>query len=255
MPEANTIDTYTPLGVSGYSRAVELIEDADKQYSRLLWEYEGGELAIDVDRTAMTEQPYYNEEGILKTKLSMSSLQQRLFRTTNIDASVGETYNVFSPPLRDVSIINGLNEILKHIEDVTGLSRGTLSDTNLDAKTATEIISSKQRSYSANRDIQKALQNALEDVVYIMNVYCTLYNITSEGDYAVSFDWDDSLITSIDEELSRKIQLMSYGLQSKVDFLMWYRGMTKEQAKAYLSEIEEENKQAMENSLMNDLGN
>ena len=48
---------------------------------------------------------------------------------------------------------------------------------------------------------------------------------------------------------------MSYGLQSKVDFLMWYRGMTKEQAKAYLSEIEEENKQAMENSLMNDLGN
>lgn len=255
MPEANTIDTYSPLGVSGYSRAVELIEDADKQYSRLLWEYEGGELAIDVDRTAMTEQPYYNEEGILKTKLSMSSLQQRLFRTTNIDASVGETYNVFSPPLRDVSIINGLNEILKHIEDVTGLSRGTLSDTNLDAKTATEIISSKQRSYSANRDIQKALQNALEDVVYIMNVYCTLYNITSEGDYAVSFDWDDSLITSIDEELSRKIQLMSYGLQSKVDFLMWYRGMTKEQAKAYLSEIEEENKQAMENSLMNDLGN
>ena len=226
-----------------------------KNKNRLLWEYEGGELAIDVDRTAMTEQPYYNEEGILKTKLSMSSLQQRLFRTTNIDASVGETYNVFSPPLRDVSIINGLNEILKHIEDVTGLSRGTLSDTNLDAKTATEIISSKQRSYSANRDIQKALQNALEDVVYIMNVYCTLYNITSEGDYAVSFDWDDSLITSIDEKLSRKIQLMSYGLQSKVDFLMWYRGMTKAQAKAYLSEIEEENKQAMENSVMNDLGN
>ena len=67
MPEANTIDHYSPLGVSGYSRAVKLIKEADKQYSRLLWEFEGGELAIDVDRTAMTEQPYYNDEGILKS--------------------------------------------------------------------------------------------------------------------------------------------------------------------------------------------
>ena len=254
MPEANTIDLYSPLGVSGYSRAVKLIKEADKQYSRLLWEFEGGELAIDVDRTAMTEQPYYNEEGVLKTKLSMSSLQQRLFRTTNIDTSVGDTYNVFSPALRDVSLINGLNEILKRIEDVTGLSRGTLSDTNLDAKTATEIISSKQRSYSANFDIQKALQKALEDVVYIMNVYCTLYGITSEGEYAVSFDWDDSILVNKDEELNKLIMLMQNGLASKAELRMWYFGETKERAKQALSEIDEENKQAMENRLMNDLG-
>ena len=184
----------------------------------------------------------------------MSSLQQRLFRTTNIDTSVGDTYNVFSPALRDVSLINGLNEILKRIEDVTGLSRGTLSDTNLDAKTATEIISSKQRSYSANFDIQKALQKALEDVVYIMNVYCTLYGITSEGEYAVSFDWDDSILVNKDEELNKLIMLMQNGLASKAELRMWYFGETKERAKQALSEIDEENKQAMENRLMNDLG-
>ena len=53
MPDANTIDTYSPLGVSGYSRVVNLIKDADYQYSRLLWEFEGGELAVDVDRDAL----------------------------------------------------------------------------------------------------------------------------------------------------------------------------------------------------------
>ena len=41
MPEANTIDPHSPLGVSGFSRAVSLIEEADKQYSRMLWEFEG----------------------------------------------------------------------------------------------------------------------------------------------------------------------------------------------------------------------
>ena len=254
MPEANTIDPYSPLGVSGYSRAVKLIKEADKQYSRLLWEFEGGELAIDVDRTAMTEQPYYNEEGVLKTKLSMSSLQQRLFRTTNIDTSVGDTYNVFSPALRDVSLINGLNEILKRIEDVTGLSRGTLSDTNFDTKTATEIVSSKQRSYSANADIQKALQKALEDVVYIMDVYCTLYNLAPESEYAVSFDWDDSILVDKESELGKLIMLMQNGLASKTELRMWYFGETKERAKQALSEIDEENKQAMEERVMNDLG-
>ena len=253
MPQANTIDTYSPLGVSGYSRAVDLIKDADKQYSRLLWEFEGGELAIDVDRTAMTEQPYYNEDGILKTKLAMSSLQQRLFRTTSIDQSIGDTYNVFSPALRDGSLINGLNEILKRIEDVTALSRGTISDTNLDAKTATEIISSKQRSYDDNKDIQTALQKTLEDVVYIMDVYCTLYNITSQGEYAVSFDWDDSIITDKDEETSRKLLLVDKGLMTKIDFVMWYYGMTRKKATAYLKEIETEQLQAMQISLMNDL--
>ena len=46
MPEANTIDTYSPLGVSGYSRVKSLIKDADMQYSRMLWEFEGGEMAM-----------------------------------------------------------------------------------------------------------------------------------------------------------------------------------------------------------------
>ena len=146
------------------------------------------------------------------------------------------------------------NEILKRIEDVTGLSRGTLSDTNFDTKTATEIVSSKQRSYSANADIQKALQKALEDVVYIMDVYCTLYNLAPESEYAVSFDWDDSILVDKESELGKLIMLMQNGLASKTELRMWYFGETKERAKQALSEIDEENKQAMEERVMNDLG-
>lgn len=47
IPIGNTIDARSPLGVSVYSRAVGLIADADEQYQRLMWEYKGGELAID----------------------------------------------------------------------------------------------------------------------------------------------------------------------------------------------------------------
>lgn len=240
MPEANTIDPYSPLGVSGYSRVVSLIKDADMQYSRLLWEFEGGELAIDVDRDALKFVTDKDGEG----RSQLSTLQSRLFRKVDLNAE--DTYNVFAPQLRDVSITHGLNTILTRIEDAVGFSRGTLSEVNtVEAKTATELKILKQRSYATNADIQEALQAALEDVVYVMDVYCELYDVTPAGEYEVSFEWDDSIIVDSESELSKRITLMQNGLASKLENRMWYFGETENQARAALQQIDEESTQAM----------
>jgi A118 family predicted phage portal protein len=240
MPEANTVDPYSPLGVSGYSRVIQLIKDADMQYSRLLWEFEGGELAIDVDRDALkfTEEPDGRTHSVLPEK------QNRLFR--KVDLNNEETYNVFAPSLRDASLTHGLNVILTRIEDACGLSRGTISEvTTQEAKTATELKILKQRSFATNADIQTALQDALEDMIYVMDVYCTLYEITPPGDYNTSFEWDDSIIIDNESELSKRITLMQNGLASKLETRMWYFGETENQAKLALQQIEEESTQAM----------
>jgi A118 family predicted phage portal protein len=240
MPEANTIDPYSPLGVSGYSRVIQLIKDADMQYSRLLWEYEAGEMAIDVDRDALKffTDPQGEGYSVLPEK------QQRLFR--KVDLNTEDTYQVFAPTLRDVSIVHGLNTIFMRIEDSIGLSRGTLSDVNTqEAKTATELKILKQRSFATNADIQMALQDALTDVVYVMDVYCTLYEVTPPGEYEVSFEWDDSILVDSESELSKRITLMQNGLASKLETRMWYFGETENQARAAMMQIEEEATQAM----------
>ena len=240
MPEANTVDPYSPLGVSGYSRVIQLIKDADMQYSRLLWEFEGGELAIDVDRDALQ----FMETPDGKTYSALPEKQNRLFR--KVDLNNEETYNVFAPSLRDTSLVHGLNTILTRIEDACGLSRGTLSEvTTQEAKTATELKILKQRSYATNADIQTALQDALEDMIYVMDVYCTLYEITPPGEYNTSFEWDDSIIIDNESELSKRITLMQNGLASKLETRMWYFGETENQAKLALQQIEEESTQAM----------
>lgn len=239
MPEANTVDPYSPLGVSGYSRVVNLIRDADMQYSRLLWEFEAGEMAIDVDRDALKFVTDLNGEGysVLPEK------QQRLFRKVDLNAE--DTYNVFAPPLRDVSISNGLNTILCRIEDATGLSRGTLSEiTNQEARTATELKILKQRSFATNEDIQTALQDALDDAIYVMDAYCTLYDVTPDGEYEVSYEWDDSIIIDAESELSKRLTLMQNGLASKLETRMWYFGETESQAKMALEQIDLETQQA-----------
>ncbi|MHB8114584.1 MAG: phage portal protein, partial [Bellilinea sp.] len=48
-PLANNIDPTSPVGVSCYSRAVDLIQSADVQWSDLLWEFESGKRALYVD--------------------------------------------------------------------------------------------------------------------------------------------------------------------------------------------------------------
>lgn len=247
MPEANTVDTHSPLGVSGYSRATKLIKEADLQYSRLLWEFEGGELAIDIDRDALKDRYITDDNGNQRLVSRMGHLQDRLYR--QVDLGDENTYNVFSPALRDTSLINGLNTILMRIEDVCALSRGTLSDVAAEARTATELKILKQRSYSANAEIQKALQNTLEDVVYIMNVYCTLYEITTEGEYDVSFEWDDSILVDVDSELSKRITLMQNGLASKLEVRMWYFGETERQAREALQSITSETQDAIQNDI------
>ena len=258
MPEANTIDPHSPLGMSCFGRAKNLIKDADEQYSRLLWEFQGGELAIDIDRDAL--QFMKDDDGTGHSV--MGRLQNRLFRT--IDLGESDTYRPFIPSLRDVSLINGLNNILMRIEDVCTLSRGTLSDVAAEARTATEIKVLKSRSFSSNDEIQKALQKALEDVIYAMNVYVSLYNIvgdlkykpdgkidTSEmGSYDVSFDWDDSILIDQETELATRLSLCDKGLDTKLAVRMWYFGETEKQAQEALNKVTQENREAIEKNMV-----
>ena len=244
MPEANTVDTSSPLGVSGYSRAVTLIKDADMQYSRLLWEYEAGEMAVDIDRDAMA----FKEDGKGNMHTAPNHLQARLFRT--VDLGESDTYQPYAPTLRDSSYVQGLNTILMRIEDTVGLGRGSLSDASVEAKTATEIKSMKQRAFQANKDIQDSLGDTLKDVIYIMNAYCDLYKITKPGDYDASFEWDDSILVDADTELNKRLSLMNAGLASKVEVRMWYFGETKRQAEDALRQISEESMQDAERDYM-----
>ena len=245
MPEANTVDTFSPLGVSCYSRVVNQIKDADIQYSNLLWEYEAGAIAVDIDRDALKTDSDSSIPPNIHTY--MGQLQNRLFR--KIDLGVSETYQQYAPTLRDSAYIQGLNAILMRIEDNTGLSRGTISDASAEARTATELKILKQRSFAANKELQDSIESALRDVLYVMDIYCTLYNLAPSGEYEASFEWDDSILVDVESELNKRINLYHNNLASRVELRMWYYGETERQAREALAKIDQENQSDMDNNL------
>ena len=242
VASANNVDLDSPLGVSVFAKAKDLIRDADKQYSRLLWEFEGGELAVDVDPTVLRpKNTSASSDG--SRHYDPPQLNQRLFR--GVDLNADETYHVFSPPLRDGSLLNGLNQILSRVEDCCGLARGTVSIPTQEAMTATQMKILRKRTYDTIAGNQQALETALRDVVHAMDVHATLAGLAPEGEYELSFEWDDSIITDTDQQLNERLALANLGVLSRAELRSWYLGETDAQANAAIAQIDEEQMQRM----------
>ena len=224
MPMANSIDSSSPLGVSVFSRVMPLINDAEKQYGRLIWEFESGERALYIDESAVRRDK--NGERSLPDK--------RLYRMLN--SGDDALFKDWTPTIREEQIKNGLNEILRRIEFGAGLAYGTLSDVASIDRTAEEVRASKQRSYTHICDIQTAIKNGLCDLVYAMNALADLYSLAPSGEYRVSFDFDDSIIADRKREFDEKLRLLEKGIINPWEMRAWYFGEDEKQAKKRVTE-------------------
>lgn len=223
MPFSNVFDTDSPIGVSVYARAVDLIKDADMQYARMLWEFESGKRALFIDESALTRDK-------LGRKIIPDS---RLYRMLSTEDDT--LFKDWTPTLRFNDINDGLNRILRGIEFNTGLAYGTISDAGQFERTAEEIRASMQRSYAMVSDIQRALKNALKELVEAMDIWCSIYGLAPEGEYSISFDFDDSIIADRTIEFGEKMRILNAGIMMPWEFRMWYFGEDEECAKRAVS--------------------
>lgn len=211
-PLANSVDPTSPLGISCYARAEDQIKNADIQWTNLLWEFEAGKMALYVDELAFGRDK--NNKPILPNK--------RLYRSIAQDAQLGDEqmFKDWAPTLREQSLLNGLEAILRKIEFLCGLAYGTLSNPQTVDKTATELKISQQRSYSTVTDTQKALRNSLDQLFYAIDVWCSIDSLAPEGTYEAVYYFDDSIVTDTDTQFAQDSKLVTLGVMSKVEFRM-----------------------------------
>lgn len=232
-PMANNIDPDSPLGVSVYSRAVDVIMESDKQYSRTLWEYEAKEAAIDADADLFKKD--VNGNPILPEG------KERLFRTYDFDNPTGKTEAIkaYSPEIRDASMLNEQEALLRKIEFLVGLAYGTISNPTFVDKTATEVLASKQRSFTVVRRMQQAWDEAFDSVIDIMDMLCDLYEIIPAGPIEKTCTWGDGVLEDLDKEYTRRWQMVASNKLKPEKFLAWYFGCSEEEAAEMMPQIEE----------------
>lgn len=215
MPFINPADIGAPLGAPVYTRATQLIADAEKQYRRLLWEFESGERALYLDETAVRRGK--QGEAMLP--------ERRLYRLLNTGND--ELFCDWTPEFRDEALINGLERILQRIEFNCGLAYGTLSDPQAVDKTAEEIRASKQRSYATVTQIQSAMKDAFDAWLYAAEVLCDIYMLAPEGECRLNVVFDDSIIADRTVEFSERMELLREGVITKQEMRRWYLGEEK----------------------------
>lgn len=230
VPTANNIDTGSPLGVAVFSRAVDVIEQTDKQYGRILWEYKATEAGINAD------------ESLFKTdrwgKPILPEGEERLFRTFDFDQTDGASGYIqeYAPAIRYEAQFKGLNKQLQLIELLVGLAPGTLSEMQDVEKTATEIKNGKQRSYHTVNAMQQAWQRGFEGLIEAMRTLAVLYDIVPDGETELNCSWGDGVLEDTEAEYQRRWAMCVSGKLKTEDFLQWYFGCSKEEALAMMPE-------------------
>lgn len=220
-PIKNTIDGSS-CGVSVYANDINLIRKIDTQFGRLDWEFESGERAIHVDAAA------FKKEGTEK-------LNKRLYKAVDVDLGDNELFKDFSPAIRQSDITDGLNTYLRRLEFSVGLAYGDLSDPDTVAKTATEILSAKNRKYNTVSTIQKQLKYCLDDLVYAL----AFYNSLTTSGYTFVCDFKDSILTDEQTERTQDIQDLSLGIMRPDEYRMKWYGEDEKTAKKNLPQASE----------------
>lgn len=220
-PIKNTIDGSS-CGVSVYANDINLIRKIDTQFGRLDWEFESGERAIHVDAAA------FKKDGTEK-------LNKRLYKAIDVDLGDEELFKDFSPAIRQSDITDGLNTYLRRLEFSVGLAYGDLSDPDTVAKTATEILSAKNRKYNTVSAIQKQLKYCLDDLVYAL----AFYNSLTTSGYTFVCDFKDSILTDEQTERTQDIQDLSLGIMRPDEYRMKWYGEDEKTAKKNLPQSSE----------------
>lgn len=209
-PFQNDVEQSSRNGVSVYSKAVDAIRKLDELEELTDHEFEAGRLIQHI-----------SQDMILDNR---KSLDTDKFFIVDGNGMPNEGYiKTYNPTPRIDEYSQREQRLNRDIEFLCQMSYGILSDVNVQARTATEVNKSMFRFFSANKAMQNTWQTVFERAVKIMDEMAIIYfdnsiltnnefqsriseskrkklKITSQGEYQISFFWDDSIISSKEEQ-------------------------------------------------------
>ena len=197
-----TDDKYGVPITYGCDSTIAEIKETMKQLYR---EYKLKEAFVGADSTMFNGKDSLPLNGLFK----------------KVDAGDDNFFEVFDPAFRPFT--ERLQELFKRLEHEIGTSAGILSEVNTANATATEIKRSMYDTFTIVDDMRSNIEKGIEDFLYSANVLANAYNLTPQGEYEVSFDWDYSLLEDSQEAFSQLITAQAKGIVSNVEVRQWLK--------------------------------
>lgn len=199
-----TDDKYGVPITYGCDKTIAEIKETMKQ---MLDEYRAKKTFVGVDSTLFDGKNGLPKDGI--------------YKGFDFGTDGESKFEIYDPAFRPY--VERLQELFKRLEHEIGTSAGILSEVNTANATATEIKRSMYDTFTIVDDMRSNIEKGIEDFLYSANVLANAYNLTPQGDYEVSFDWDYSLLEDSQETFSQLITAQSKGIVSEVEVRQWLK--------------------------------
>lgn len=195
-------DKYGVPITYGCESTIAEIKDTMKQLYR---EYKLKEVFVGADVTMFNGKDALPKNG--------------LFR--KVDSGDDNFFEVFDPSFRPYT--DRLQELYKRLESEIGVDSGFISEKATQNATATEVRRSMFSTFALIDSMRSNIEKAIEDFLYSANVLANAYNLSPQGEYELSFDWDYSLLEDSQETFNQLITANSKGIVSDVEVRQWLK--------------------------------
>lgn len=232
MPEANSIELNSPLGLPVFYGALTELKDLDIAYSRNAQEI------ADSARTVLMDSDVLTPGGLSLRERQAAVERLRLPKYIKGIGGIGtdEVYHEINPTLNTDTRITGINNLLSQIGFKCGFSNGYfVMDEKTGMVTATQVEADDRRTIQLIKDVRDKLEHALDGMIYALNAFADLYAYSPAGEYEVTYDFGD-ITYNREEDRMRWWQYVQSNKMPAWLYFVKFEGMSEEEAKALVEE-------------------
>lgn len=257
---ANNKNLTSPLGLSVYANALDTVQTLDTMFDAFEREFRLGKKRVLVP------------SNFIKPAIDYEGKEEQYFDTDD------EVFHVYqggqdADKIQDISVdirsnefIESINAMLRIYAMQVGLSPGTFTFDENGLKTATEVVSEKSETYQTKNSHSQLLEQGIKEIIIsilemgkLIGAYGSededkdknKYKIPDESN--ISVDFDDSIAQDEDTTITRYTNAKNNGMIPMLYALQRAWGITEEEAKTWLSMLQEEQQAKIPNNDMTSL--
>ena len=238
-PQANNVDISTPLGLPVFAEGIEELGDIDVAYSR-----NAGEIK-DSQKIALLDDRLLMPSGTPVSAMSPRGMENRRnemklphYVKNVFGQDEKEFYQEINPQLNTDARLAGINALLSQLSYKCGFSSGYfVFNEKTGMVTATQVEADDRRTIQFIKDVRDKLEDCLNGVIYALNVFADLYDLTPVGVYETTYDFGD-ITYNREEDRARWWQYVTTGKVPAWLYFVKFEGMTEDEAKAMVKEAQ-----------------
>ena len=230
----NSFDWNTPMGISVFANAIDVLKGIDIIYDSYINEFTLGKKRVFLDPSVM--QVHLNGEGAGLTPT---------FDTNDVAFYGLSGLNESSDPIKEINMelridehIQAINNNLNLLSSKCGFGQDYYAFEGGGLKTATEVVSENSDLFRRIKKdeiiINKALVGMVRAIIYLANNMLGA-GLNESADITINFD--DSIIEDKAEERKQALIERNAGLIDDVQYFTETREMTQEQALEFVAEM------------------